>query len=66
MNAPTPNNHPNAYVGFSSATAAAFLVAEAHDRLNVDITVGEASFIVGVVTALALYVGKRTGVTTKK
>jgi len=66
MKAPTPSNHPNAYVGFSSAAAATFLVTEAHDRLNLDLTLGEASFIVAVATTVALYLGKKTGVTSRK
>jgi hypothetical protein len=58
MNA-SPRSQPNAYVGFSSASLATFLVVEAHSRLGLDLTLLEASFIVGVVTTLALALGKK-------
>lgn len=56
---PSPKDHPNAYAGFSTAAAAAFLVTELHDRLGVDITLDEAGYIVAGVAALVLFLGRR-------
>lgn len=57
--APSPKEHPNAYAGFSSAMATALLVYEAQVRLGIELTDLEASAIVGVVTSLVLFFGKR-------
>jgi hypothetical protein len=57
----SPRKHPNAYAGFSSAALTTFLVAEAKNRFGIDLTLEEAGFIVGAVTSIALFVGKRVG-----
>lgn len=56
---PNPAEHPNSYVGFSTAMAASLLIYEAHTRLGVDLTQLEAASIVGAVVSAALLIGKR-------
>jgi hypothetical protein len=56
---PSPASHPNTYVGFSTGTAAALLIYEAHTRFGVDLTELEAGALVSAVVSLALLVGKR-------
>lgn len=55
---PDPKKNANGYVAFSSATLAAFLVAEAKRRLGIDITVDEAGYIVAGVLAIVFF-GKK-------
>jgi len=54
-----PKDHPNAFVGLSSGTVAAFLVAEAKRRLGWDLSLDEASMIVAGVISAALFAGRK-------
>jgi hypothetical protein len=55
---PDVGKNRNGYAGFSAMSATTFLIVEAHDRLGLDLTVYEASFIVGAITAAVLFLGK--------
>jgi len=50
--------NPNAFMGFSTAMATSLVVYEAQ-RFGVDLNDLEATFIVSIVTAVVLFLGKR-------
>lgn len=56
---PSPVSHPNAFAGISSATVTTLIVYECNTRLGFDISELEAGFIVALVTAGFLFLGKR-------
>ena len=56
---PSPREHPNGYVGFSTALSTSFIVTECKRRFGWDVTVEEATVIVSVVTGAVLFIGKK-------
>lgn len=55
---PSPVKHPNAYVGFSVASATGLLIEEA-GRLGVSLSFAEASFIIGAAVYFGLLLGRK-------
>jgi hypothetical protein len=51
--------NPNAFMGLSTATLTALLIYEADHRFGIDLTEVEATFLVGIVTSVVLFIGKR-------
>jgi hypothetical protein len=55
---PSPKDHPNAYAVGTLGGLSAFLVTEAKTRLNIDLTMEEAAYIVAGVSALVVFFGR--------
>lgn len=56
---PDPKESPNGYVALSWASVAALLVVELHNRLGIDISIEEASVVVGLAAPIILFLKKK-------
>lgn len=56
-----PRDHANAYVGFSTGSATAFLLYELHKRCGISLDAQETSFLSVSVAAAFLFAGRLLG-----